>query len=290
MTNDGTVEQAKEVLRFDDLEPYLLLKNGNYLYKVPFRDGWAVLKVYYGSRGPIETLAKSFGNVVFEGQTSYMPKTRRRMERDCLLLWKKHGFRVFEVYEDVEVVAPQCPKNADGYLLLEYVEAKCLDDYMGDWGIDEDERLATWRRFLPVWSRRHDIAEQEREPKLMHENGDPGHVMLVGDEFLWFDFEMVYRSRSRVREFLGHEIVQYLWMLLRKTPPQIHERLIAETAAYYPNRERLRFAPDVFLKNPRWAVRMARSVDMRRKKGRKATSKYALARRLRAAVQALPPK
>ena len=29
---------APERLEFADLDPYLLLKNGNYLYKVPFRD------------------------------------------------------------------------------------------------------------------------------------------------------------------------------------------------------------------------------------------------------------
>ncbi len=41
----------KEVIRFNDLSPYLLLKNGNYLYKIPFRDGFAVLKVYYEDSG-----------------------------------------------------------------------------------------------------------------------------------------------------------------------------------------------------------------------------------------------
>lgn len=279
----GATAEEQEILRFDDLEPYLLLKNGNYLYKVPFRGGWAVLKVYYGSRSFTETLAKSFGNVMFEGQTSYMPKTRRRMERECFELWSKHGFRVFGVYDDVQVEAPGCP--AEGYLLLEYVDAPMLDEYMADAEVPLEERLATWRRFLVEWSRRHDVAETEREPRLMHENGDPGHVMLVGDEFLWFDFEMVYRSRSRVKEYLGHEIVQYLWMLFRKTPPELHERFLAETVEHYPNRERLRFAPDVFLRHPLWWMRIARNLDAKRKKARKPTSKYGLARRLKAAIE-----
>ena len=68
----------QEVIQFDDLSPHLLLQNGNYLYKVPFGDGWAVLKVYYGSRGTWGRLTKSFSNVVLYGQTSYMPKTRCR--------------------------------------------------------------------------------------------------------------------------------------------------------------------------------------------------------------------
>jgi len=161
-----------------------------------------------------------------------------------------------------------------------------MEDYLADAEVPVEERFATYRRFLVEWCRRHDLAEAEREPRLMHENGDPGHVMLVGDEFLWFDFEMVYRSRSRVREYLGHEIVQYVWMLLRKTPPELHDRFIAETVAHYPHTERMRFAPDVFLKHPLWRVRLARSLDMRRERSRKPSSKYGLARRLRAAMRA----
>ncbi|MGA1489182.1 MAG: hypothetical protein ACO4B3_09275 [Planctomycetota bacterium] len=107
---------TREVLKFDDLTPYLLLKNGNFLYRVPFRDGEAVLKVYYGSRNTIEMALKSFENVVFGGQTSYMPRTRLRIERECLDLWASHGFRVFDRYDDVEVFAPNCPPG--GYMLL----------------------------------------------------------------------------------------------------------------------------------------------------------------------------
>ena len=88
-----------------------------------------------------------------------------------------------------------------------------------------------------------------------------------------------------MREYVGHEIVQYVWQLLRKTPLDMHERLLEETARHYPNRERIRFAPDVFLSHPRLTVRAARAVDMRRKRGRKPSSKYALARRLKAAVE-----
>ena len=92
-----------ETLRFDDLQQYLLLKNGNYLYKVPFRDGHAVLKVYFGSRSRWQHLTKSFGNLVFANQTSFMPRTRRRVEYECLKLWEEAGIRVFGTYDDVVV-------------------------------------------------------------------------------------------------------------------------------------------------------------------------------------------
>ena len=189
---------TREVLKFDSLEPYLLLKNGNFLYRVPFRDREAVLKVYYGSRSSAEMALKSFENVVIGGQTSYMPKTRLRVERECLDLWARHGFRVFDRYDEVEVIAPGCP--AGGFLLLEYVDRPKLNDYLSDPSVSEEERLATYRRWLSEWGRRHEIAIREREPRLIHENGDGKHVMIGEDgSFLWFDFEMVYRSRSRVR-------------------------------------------------------------------------------------------
>jgi hypothetical protein len=129
------------------------------------------------------------------------------------------------------------------------------------------------------------VASRECEPSLVHENGDFGHVMLVGDEFLWFDLEIVYRSRSHVEEFLGHEIIQYLWYLLRKAPAELRERLVPETVAHYPNRARLAAAPRVFLDHPRWWMRIGRRLDALRTKARKPTSKYNVARELRAEIE-----
>ncbi len=249
---------------------------------MPFRGGWAVLKVYYGSRSLPETLSKSLGNVVFEDQTSYMPLTRRRVELECLRLWRDRGFRVFGVYEDVEVRAPQCPPG--GYLLLEFVDAPKLDAYMRDPAVPVEERFATFRRWLLDWCRRHELAEAELEPRLVHENGDTGHVMLLGDRFLWFDFEMVFRTRARVHEYVAHEIIQYLWYMLRNTPAELHERIVEELVLAYPNRDRLKFAPRVFLDHPRLAMRVARGLDQLKPRARKATSKYNVARRLRAAL------
>ena len=47
---------GREVLKFDDLKPHLLLQNGNFLYKVPYHDGWAILVLI---QAPNEYPAKS---------------------------------------------------------------------------------------------------------------------------------------------------------------------------------------------------------------------------------------
>jgi hypothetical protein len=263
----------------------LLLKNGNYLYKVPFadaRNGFAVLKVYFGSRSAMAHVSKSLENAL-AGQTSYLPRTRRRVELECLALWRAHGFRVFDTYDDVEVLAPGCPPG--GYTLFEYVEAPKLVDWMRDAEKSPSERFAVYGRFLQEWSRRHDLALAEREPRLVHENGDAKHVMILDEGFLWFDFEMVYKSRARVRELVGHEIAQYLWHLEKSVPPEIRERLLDETVAGYPDRERLLSAYDCFFEHPSAVQRFARALERRfSPRASKPTSKYSLARRLRERV------
>lgn len=271
---------SREVLRFDDLDPYLLLKNGNFLYKVPFREGWAVLKVYFGSRGPWSRFTKSVENVLLAGQTSYLPRTRRRVELECLHLWSRHGFRVYGTFEEVEVQAPNCP--ADGYLLFEFLEAPKLHHFLRDESIDIEERFRTYRVWLPEWSRRHDIAIADREPRLVHENGDGKHVLILGnDQFLWFDFEICYRSRSRVGDHVSHEIVQYIWNIMKMVPPEIRERVLAETVDHYPDRARLETAHDYFFNHPNPFHRWGRAFDRRfSKRAQKASSKYNIARKL----------
>lgn len=268
-----------ETLRFDDLRPYLLLKNGNYLYRIPFRGGEAVVKVYYGSRGPWRTGWKSVENAL-NGQTSYQPRTRLRIERECLDVWRKHGFRVYDTYDDVRIEAPQCPSG--GYTVFEYRRGPKMNEYLKDLAIPEDERFATFRRFLREWSRRHELAIAEREPRLVHENGDGKHVMIFEDGFHWFDFEMVWRNADRVRDHVAHEIVQYLWNMSKSLPPVLRPRLLEETVQGYPVPERLEDAWRLFLASPRPLQRLSRTLDRNlRSRAKKPTSKYNLARRLR---------
>ncbi|MFN0059537.1 MAG: hypothetical protein ACKVX7_13860 [Planctomycetota bacterium] len=274
-------DAAREVLTFDDLRPYLLLKNGNYLYKVPFRGGWAVLKVYYGSRSALSNIFKSLENLLLAGQTSYMPRTRLRIERECLELWRDAGFRVFRHYPEVKVCAPGCPEG--GYMLFEYLSRVKLNDYLRDEQIPVDERFATYRRWLPVWSRRHDLAIERREPRLVHENGDGKHVMILENgEFLWFDFEMVYRRPSRTAECVSHEIIQYIWNIRKSLPEALRERFMEETVGGYPRRDRLLKAYEFFYRHPNVFHRVGRALDRRlRARAQKAGSKYRVALELK---------
>ena len=272
-----------EVLHFDDLDKYLLLKNGNFLYKVPYRDGWAVLKVYYGSRTTLQYVTKTLGNVLVCNQTSFMPKGRLRTEAACLKLWREAGFRVFMTYPGIRVEG--LPEG--GYALFEYVDRPRFVNYFNDESVPLDERLDTWRRFLPVWHRRHALAIERREPRLIHENGDMKHVYIMEDgEFLFFDFEMVFRSRRRVKEFVGREILTYLKSLGKTVGAELWDTFLEETVRHYPDRDLLKYTYVFAFRNPNPILRAARGLDRKLKKGaKKPFSKYNVARKLDALLK-----
>ena len=270
----------KEVIRFDDLSPYLLLKNGNYLYKVPFRDGFAVLKVYYGDRSLLKYITKTLGNVLVSNQTSFMPLARWQTEYECLNLWRDAGFRVFDTYDDV-IVEGCLPRK--GWRLFEYVDRPRFIHYFADLEVPLDERLDMWKRFLPVWHHRHRLALERSEPKLIHENGDLKHVMIMDDgQFLFFDFEMCYRSRRKVKDLVAREILAYL-KSLGKTVGEAHWDLFMKvTVEEYSDRNLLEHTYTFAFRNPNPLLRAARMLDRKLKpRAGKPFSKYNTAQKLR---------
>ncbi len=269
------MNESRPALRFDNLEQYLLLKNGNYLYKVPYKGGWAVLKVYYGSLPMWRYRWKSAGNLLVANQTAVMPWNRRATELDCILLWREAGFRVFDVYDEKVEGLPE-----NGYALYEYVEAVRFVQYFADRKIPLETRLDMWRRFLPVWHRRHKLAVDRREPRFVHENGDLKHVMILKDEFLFFDFETCFRSRDRIKEIVAREILCYLKSMARNVPEDF-DAFLAETVAHYPGRELLAYTHEFAFADPNLFVRIGRKLDfLLRERARKPSSKYRIAAQL----------
>ena len=129
-------------------------------------------------------------------------------------LWREAGFRVFDTYDDV-IVEGCVPRK--GWYLFEYVDRPRFIHYFADSGVPLDERLDMWKRFLPMWQHRHRLALDRSEPKLIHENEDLKHVMIMEDgQFLFFDFEMLcYRSRRKVKDLVNREILSRLKSLAK---------------------------------------------------------------------------
>lgn len=272
------IRKNEHVLRFDNLKDYLLHKNGNYLYKVPFRGEWAVLKVYFGDQKNFRYIHKTFNNLIFNTKSSFMPRQRRLTELECLQLWREAGFRVFGTYDDV--VVEGLPEG--GYALFEYTEAQRFKEYFSDGTVPVEERLKMWRSFLPVWHRRHVLAIKQQDTRLVHENGDLKHVLIMDDgQFLFFDFEMVFKSRSRIKEFVAREIVAYLKSLCDYVGQDERLEFMKETIEHYPDRSLLESVYDFSFRHPNPFLRFGRFMDrVVKPRARKPFSKYNVALKL----------
>jgi hypothetical protein len=87
--------------------------------------------------------------------------------------------------------------------------------------------------------------------------------MIIDDGFLYFDFEMVFRSRKkmRVEEFVSREILAYLKSLRRIVGPDLFKLFLNETINHYPGTEYLQNTYTVMFAHPNPVMRMARKLD-----------------------------
>ena len=100
-------------------------------------------------------------------------------------------------------------------------------------------------------------------------------VFITERAFLFFDFEMCYRSQKRVREFLGREILAYLKSLGKAVGAEHWDTFLKETAEHYPDKDLLLYTYTFAFCNPNLALRAARWLDRKIKsRARKPFSKY----------------
>lgn len=266
--------RAPQTLRLADFEKEPLAGAGNFLYKIRFEDGFSVLKVYFGSRHPALHIRKTLSNLLFTGRTSHMPRARCRTERDCIEVWGRHGFRCFGIRPEVRF--SDLPD--EGYLLFDYTPGRHFREYFKDEEVALDERLATWRRFVGEWHRRHATAVRESEPRLLHENGDVKHVMLWQGDLVYFDFEICFRSTD-IPDLVGREILAYMRSTGKFFGDDMYERLMDELIEHYPDKRLLLAAWEHAYRNRNLFIRAARFLDrtMRSRHRDKRYSKYAVA-------------
>jgi hypothetical protein len=278
-------ERLPETLRLADFpEKEHIAGPGNWLYKIPFRGDEAVLKIYFGNRNPMLHWRKTLGNVLITGRTSHMPRARCKTELDCITLWEKHGFTCFGIYP--EVTFEDIPEG--GYMLFDYMPGVHFCDYFGDDSIALEERMQTWRTWLPIWHRRHRTAIEVGDPRLIQENGDMKHVLLWKGEFVNFDFEVVFRSKD-IRDLVGREMLAYLRSLGKSFGHEMYDLMMDEVIRSYPDKALLMEAYKHAIQNHNPFIRFFRTLDRKFKaENNKRYSKYSVAldlkRRLDAAA------
>lgn len=265
------------VIDLDTVEKTHLAGKGNFLWKVPYGDDFIVVKIYFGTRGRYIDCKKTLTNYLLQDRTSAMPWGRFRTERDSFLAWEHHGFRCFRRLDHIWIKG----LPADGYVVMEYLPGLHFREYFKDESVDFGERMTLFRRWLLEWHRRHRISVEQGHNLLHHENFDVKHVMIVDGEFLYFDFEVAFRSRN-MADLVGREILAFMRSVGKFFGEEIYWRMMRELLEHYPDRNLLEAAWAHAFQNPRLHMRIGRRLEAAlQPKHRKRFSKYQVARDLR---------
>ncbi|MBL8844109.1 MAG: hypothetical protein JNL90_21470 [Planctomycetes bacterium] len=203
----------------------------------------AVLKLYGRKRDWLKDTLRDVGHRWFLGKTGMTPHARWATERETLALWRAHGFDV-----PAELPLPLPSAVPPLRLLSEFVPGQPL--YLAvehaTLPLAEKERLIRW--VAADWSRRHDLALQLVEPRLVQSHAMLAHVFHVApgaqgagspERLVTFDFEVAWARRSALPRLVSLEIAQLFDSIARWAPLDHIGPLIAAFVRGYPSRERL---------------------------------------------------
>jgi len=210
-----------------------------------------VVKLYGRKRDAFKDKLRDLGHRWIVGKTGMEPATRMRTERETIELWHRHGFAVPKIV-DVELPAETPPLR----LVYEFVQGKIALGWFASGQIELAEKIRRLEGLARGWSRRHDLAIELSEPRLVQAHATLDHVILVPgnpgdgssmdfqDLFVTFDFEVAWARSSVLPRLVSLELAQHLDSLVRRAPRWHVEALFDAFARAYPDRERLERLPD----------------------------------------------
>jgi hypothetical protein len=184
---------------------------------------WHVFKLFGRKRSFLRESLRDFGQRVLVGKTGVRAERRARIEQEVLELWRREGFDVPRVEENVALP----PGVAPPVVVMEFVSGRPLDQALADPGVAlaEKERLLEW--LGREWARRHARAKELREPKLIqvhasldHVIHHTGHDSARGERLVTFDFEVAWTRRHPIARLAKWERDREDESLQRCAPPQ----------------------------------------------------------------------
>jgi tRNA A-37 threonylcarbamoyl transferase component Bud32 len=249
-----------------DSRPWSLLQEGGAhgggnqlrLYDAP--DGRVLLKLYRRRGSRIGGWIKRLGAGPLEGRSGTTPRERCAHERESLRLWRAHGFDV-PALPDRPLPPGLDPRTASW---LEYCPGRRLSEVLQDERVPLDEKRGFVARLGRDDARRHALAIELDERRLLHENASVKHVIVFGERLVHFDLESGFHERVAAAEALAQELSTRLRSLARHRP-QDFEALAGLYVASYAAPERLRWAADRGLHSPNPLQRIRRHFDRRRR-------------------------
>jgi hypothetical protein len=258
------------------------LPPGNRIWRVDLPGGTVLQKVYGDKGGALAARLQAGIHALARVKSSPRARKRLETERALLRLWREAGI---DVPADLTDRHPGLASRGDT-LVLEFVDGVELL-YALDGGMpDRARRDALLRRFAAAWGRRHALALDRGDARLLHGHGTMLHVLVAGDRLVTIDLEQTFHPRIPVPVLVAREIAAYLKSLAKRAPDEVFRRDLEVLVSAYPRREVLADAVHRHLDDPGLLWRLDRLV--RRDRGRR-SGKYRVLGMLREALATSSP-
>jgi hypothetical protein len=243
-------------------------RHGVFLLKSP-QNQW-VVKIYHHKRGPLQRFFSGLENY-FAGRSPLDPRARFSTEKKTLDIWQENGFEVFRRLSRAPSVTIDFP-----HLAFEFVCGRTLKEYFLDSAIGKADKLNTFERFLPEWSRRHAVALKTRNHYLIQERATLQHVFMSAEDgrLIYYDFEIVYTPRHSLPAIIAREIAGYIRSLFSVVPRDDFNDYLNILIRDYPHRDFLHYPYDYFFRHPNRLLRLIYSLDRQLPRNHRQHSKY----------------
>ena len=191
-----------------------------------------VVKLYGRKRDALRDFLRDVGQRFLVGKSGVRAERRAATERRVLATWRREGFDVPALIEDVvlpaEIVQPS--------VVMEYLPGRTLDRVVADGSVPLDDKQRIVTRLARELARRHARARELREPLLIQVHASLGHVLHVRAEperLATFDFEVAWTRRSGLEAMVQKEVTHYRDSLARGSPPAQRDALLNAFAEGY---------------------------------------------------------
>jgi hypothetical protein len=174
---------------------------------------------------------------LLRGATSSRAAARRRTEGELLALWREAGIAV---PRDLTADFPSLA--GPRVRLLEWIEGAPLTEVLSSGGLDRAARDALLRRAGAAWGRRHALAVERRDPRLVQFHGGFMHLLVAGERMVAIDLEQGYLPGGPVMPRLGREVAACLRTLAKCGDGEAFRADLGALAAGHPDPALLRAA------------------------------------------------
>ena len=233
-------------------------RRGNQIWPVPTPDG-VVLQKLYAARdaGPSHWMRLLVERIARQ-KTPTTVNARWRTERMLLATWRAAGC---DVPEDRSARHPAYVHGTT--TLLEFIDGKILGKLLASDTLTREQRDDLLHRFAAAWGRRHALALDTPDVRLIQEHGTFLHVIGAGDRLVTIDLEQAFTPRRDLMPLVAKEIVAYVRSLAKLTAHDVFRADIEAIVEAYPRREVLEAAVREYLDSPSPLRRAIWALDRR---------------------------